>query len=95
MAIYPYAATTRRIRLRDLTHLVSGAVTSGAIVSFSILNQAGATVVGPTSGLADGDDWYADLTMPATAGTYHLHATATAGGATNTWHDTIIVKAFV
>ncbi len=95
MAIYLYAATTRRIRLKDLAHLTTGAVTSGATVSFSILDQTGATVVGPTSGVADGDDWYADLAMPATAGTYHLHATATAGGATDKWHQTIIVKAFV
>lgn len=80
MAKEVYAGETVRITAKDLTHATSGPVTVGATVAVTLYDLDG-TVLSTGNAAADGDDWYRDITAPATAGQYRVGIVATVSGA--------------
>lgn len=79
-----FPGETIRFWASDLTHLDHGAITSGADVDFEVTDLAG-TEIDTGTGVSSNDDWYLDVTMPATPGAYVLKATATVDGVV--WKD--------
>lgn len=39
--------------------------------------------------------WYANVNLPTTPQTVHIHIEASKSGATGRWHETMVVKSFV
>jgi hypothetical protein len=78
-----YPGETIRVWASDLTHLDHGPITSGATVTFAVVDLAGNTQAGGGEGTASNDDWYIDITTPATPGQYRVLVTAVAHG--DTW----------
>jgi hypothetical protein len=70
-----YTGATVRFWVRDLTSLDDGSITSGADVDFTLYDAVG-TSIATGVGVASGDDWYYDLTLPETGGIYRLVASA-------------------
>jgi|SRR5262245_22742719 len=72
---YVLGGTSVRVSAKDLLHLDSGAVTTGADVDIDMYNPDGSF---GESGIVsnDGDDWFADFVMPDIPGVYsfQIHA---------------------
>lgn len=94
MALYCLAGETIRVKAKDLTHASDGSVTSGVTGTIGIYTTAGATETEDTSPSNSGDDWYADLTAPSTAGEYVIKISLTYSGAVWRARDPLIVRAF-
>lgn len=71
-----FPGETIRFWARDLTHIDDGPITSGAAVDFVVTDLAG-TELDSGPGVPSNDDWYLDVTIPATPGQYLIKATAT------------------
>jgi hypothetical protein len=85
---------TVRITAKDLTHADSGAVTSGATVTISMYDADGDIIGIPNTATNADDDWYFDLTMPATPGQVLVKVVATKSGATAKDEVVLTVKPF-
>lgn len=95
MLLECYPGETLRLTAADLTHSDSGAVTSGATVTITILNPDGtqfATSSADNGGV--GDDWFHDFTGPTTPGVYAVQFVAAKTGATAKARGTVRVLAF-
>lgn len=93
MAKTVHVGETVRVTARDLTHLDSGPVLSGATVTIAVYDRTD-TQVSTATGTASGDDWYADVAAPATAGEYTIKVTAVKSGATWKAQEPLSVLAF-
>jgi len=84
MAFTAYVNETLRVTAQDLFHSDSGAVTSGATVTVAVYDAAGVlqSTASITTPPTPGDDWWIDITAPATAGVYSIRVTAVKSGAT-------------
>ncbi len=92
MALRWQPGETKPVCVFDLRDGAGNPITSGATVTFEVLNTLGVVVVGPLAGESGGtDDWCVSLTAPATVGTYTLRATVTAGAVTEVSEDTFVV----
>lgn len=88
-----YVGGTVRIKARDLTHLDSGPVTTGATVTIVITNPDGSQLSSDVATNVN-DDWSIDKTMPSVIGLYEVKATAVKSGATAKRKGFIRVKGF-
>lgn len=92
MAFTAYVNETLRVTAQDLTHSDTGAVTTGATVTVAVYNAAGVLQsTASTTTAGSGDDWWIDITAPATAGTYEIRVTAVKSGATWSTVETLTV----
>jgi hypothetical protein len=90
-----HAGETIRFIAKDLTHTSDGPVTTGATVTVTVLDAAGAVIdTGTATTGGSGDDWYVDLAAPDTPGVYDVKITAVKSGATWKSKDTFRVDAF-
>lgn len=94
MALTVYPGETIRITAADLTHVDSGPVTTGAMVTIAVYDADGVISGDVVNGSVTGDDWSADVAAPATAGEYTVKITATKSGATWKGKEPLSVKAF-
>lgn len=90
-----FVGETVHLRADDLADRLTGDVTSGASVTFSIadandVDVSTTTVTTPISG----NDYAADLTAPLTPGAYFAKAEASKGGADWKAKERIYVDAF-
>ena len=106
MVISARAGVTRRLRWRDLSHLVTGPVSSGTPVRFWVYattaaapaTPVGSPVLGPLTAVTDptdpdapDNDWYVDIAIPP-PGTYVVEAEAVAQGATERMRAVLVVE---
>jgi hypothetical protein len=77
-----FPGETIRCWASDLLHLDDGPITSGATVTFVLTDLAGTEEAGGGAGTASNDDWYIDVTMPTTPGSYFMKGTAVVDGVT-------------
>jgi hypothetical protein len=82
MAREVHTGETVRITAKDLTHADTGSVTVGADVTISMYDVEGEIIGIENIGVAEGDDWYFDLTMPDDPGQVTVKVVATVDGAT-------------
>lgn len=78
MATELYAGETVRIIAQDLADADGLPITAGATVTVALYDSSDTLIDSETAG-NDGDDWYYDLTAPATAGIYMVKVTVEAG----------------
>ncbi len=92
MALRWQPGETKPVCVFDLRDGSGNPITSGATVTFEVLNTLGVVVVGPLTGESGGtDDWCVSLTAPATDGTYTLRATVVVGAVTEVSEEVFIV----
>ena len=95
MAFTAYVSETLRVKAKDLTHSDSGAVTTGATVTVDVYDAANVMIsTASTTVVGSGDDWWIDITAPATVGTYSVRVTAVKSGATWKAAETLSVLPF-
>jgi hypothetical protein len=75
---------TVRMTAQDVAHATAGPVTSGLTGTLTLYDADDAVVDTETISANDGDDWYVDITAPATAGLYRMAMVLTVGSAQRT-----------
>lgn len=97
MALVFYDGETITVTAQSLRHRISGAVTSGAVVTVGLFDADGVQVGTDYTATATDDDWIVDVPAPMPGGDeaeYTVKITAVKTGATWKAKEPIKVKAF-
>jgi len=93
-----YTSETMRWRLSDVTlndAAVNNTTNAPDTFTYDVRDNHGASLANTGNFAYDttAEAWDAVITLPATAGRYHLHAAITKGSSAGFFHESIVVQA--
>jgi len=95
MALRAIPGESKVFTLYDLVNPGAGYITTGATITFDLLDSAGTVQATGAGSSGSTNDWSATLTIPATEGRYTLRVTIVYGGVTRYQEETVDVRAFL